>query len=256
MEGPKADSFVSGFPPPPYYWVDCMHSACIQQQQQHNHHHHHHHHHRQHDPLQQHEPQQQQESEQQQQQQQGSEQQQQEAQQQQQEAQQQQQQQQEAQQQQQQGDEDMEFCRPPPRLPDEYWSVFGVCYSLSPVDVSLDADSSLYTPGVPPKAEFKRLFPLYVDACMQYLNDLATGTDSYSNALRKVIRLHKNLLYLLLLLRQQQQQQEVLQRLQHQLQKRRQATDALKRSLALALQDMQQAMQLANPRDGGETETA
>ncbi|OEH73837.1 protein phosphatase [Cyclospora cayetanensis] len=79
-----------------------------------------------------------------------------------------------------------EFCRPPPHLPDDYWSAFGVCYSLSPSEVTLEADSCLYTPGAPPKSEFRRLFPLYVEACMHYLNELAIGTEGYSNALRKV----------------------------------------------------------------------
>ncbi|XP_026194465.1 uncharacterized protein LOC113147601, partial [Cyclospora cayetanensis] len=223
MEGSTtADRFVSGFPPPPYYWVDCMHSACMRKQE---------------DSSQQelpahgrtppppaccsqlparwlH----------------GS----------------------EAQHNQPQEEESMlqhhqgEFCRPPPHLPDDYWSAFGVCYSLSPSEVTLEADSCLYTPGAPPKSEFRRLFPLYVEACMHYLNELAIGTEGYSNALRKVTRLHRNLLYLLLLLRNQQAQQQVVQRLQQQLQKRRQAADALKRALALSLQDMQHALHLAS----------
>ncbi|KAL8438535.1 hypothetical protein Efla_006195 [Eimeria flavescens] len=197
MEGPKADSFVSGFPPPPYYWMDCMHSACIQQRQQ----------------QQQNEDVQQQQQE------------------------------------QQQPTAVCEFCRPPPYMVEDHWSAFGVCYSLRPPALQLEADSCLYTPGVPPKAEFKRLFASYVCCCMQFLNELALGrSDGGSNTLRKVLRLHSNLLHLLLLLRQQQQQQQLLLRLQQQLQRRLQAVDALKHGLAAALRDMQLAKQLTEFR--------
>ncbi|KAL8271590.1 hypothetical protein Esti_004496 [Eimeria stiedai] len=140
-----------------------------------------------------------------------------------------------------------EFCRPPPYMVDDHWSAFGVCYALKPPELRLDADSCLYTPGSPPKSEFQRLFSNYVGCCMQFLDELSLGrTDGGANCLRKVLRLHNNLLHLLLLLRQQQQQQQVLQRLQQQLQRRRQAADALRHGLAAALQDMELAKQLAS----------
>ncbi|CDJ44244.1 hypothetical protein, conserved [Eimeria tenella] len=130
-------------------------------------------------------------------------------------------------------------------MPEDHWSAFGVVYSLGPPEVSLEADSCLYTPGAPPKAELQRLFAAHVAACMHFLNELAAGSEDCSNSLRKVARLHRNLLHLLLLLRHQQAQQQVLHRLQQQLKKRKQAADSLKRALALSLKDMQHALALA-----------
>lgn len=150
------------------------------------------------------------------------------------------------------------FCRQPPPLPrDCIVSSFGVVVGSEAPQMLLDEDTRLFHPpeakgsssaqgeaGALLRSHFQRLFGEYVSQCMEFLDNLARGLTGFEEPLRKALRSHRNLLQVLSLLRVRQAQEQLLERLQLQLRRRRQAADNLRRALSLALEELQFAQGL------------